>query len=372
MLTSNDLKNKLTMDDIIKLCCHLQGDENYLIDAQGHPIFSTYLCHGGDSLKLYYYPETQLFYCFTCGSSYDVFELVRRAVKLETFKEAFDYVVDFFNFKETGFNEEKKVDLISDWDIFQQIEDFEVLSQNNDFIQDIPENLLEYFYSSATPYEWLQDGISAEVMAYYGIRVDSALHKIIIPHRDINGKLIGIRGRSFNPIEVANGNKYMPVSIENTMYRHSLGKNLFGLYENQNTIRKLKKVLICESEKAVMQAASFYGVDNCFVVATSGSNLSQAQIDLIMSLGVEEVILGYDKEYQGTRGEKDEVKYEAKLLKIIQPLAQYFNTYIIMDFDNLLGYKDSPTDKGKETLEKLMKKKIYISPIQRKIQKKER
>lgn len=372
MLNSVKVKEQLTVDDIIRLCCHLQGSEEYYYDNQGNPMFSTSLDHeGGDSFKLYYFPVTKLFHCFTgTAESYDVFELVSRALGVD-FKEAFQYIVKFFKIK-GKYEEEPERQLTDDWDIFQQIEDYEKISHEDFSINPIQPNLLEYFYPLAAPVEWQKDGISSEVMRYYNIRIDAALQKIIIPHHDIEGNLIGIRGRSYDPIDLSEGKKYMPVYIEGDLYRHPLGKNLFGLYQNKETIKRLKKVLICESEKSVMQAASMYGIDNCFVVATCGSSLSQAQIELISQLGVEEVILGYDKEFQGKRGENDEVLYEQKLLKLVQPLTQYFNVYLLMDFEGLLGYKDSPTDRGKDVLEKLMKNKIYVPPISQEIPKRGR
>ena len=371
MLSAEQIKNQLSVDDIIKIMTHLQQDDTVLYDSQGHPIFSTSVCHKGDSFKLYYYNETKLFHCYTCGKTSDIFELVQKTKEFTDFMDAYNFVVKFFNIKNDGFHEQQN-ELTSDWDIFHDMEDFNKISATDNSIMPIQENLLEYFYPLAAPVEWLKEGISADVMRYYGIRVDTALHKIIIPHRDMNGKLIGIRGRSYNPIEIQDGKKYMPVFIEGDIYAHPLGKNLFGLYENKDTIKKVKKVLIVEAEKSVMMAASFYGVDNCFCLATCGSSLTQAQIDLIMSLGVTEVILGYDKEYTGRRGEPQTEEYEKKLLKTIQPLSQYFNTYIIMDYEGLLDYKDSPTDKGKEVLEKLLKQKIYIPPITNKAIKRRR
>ena len=82
-----------------------------------------------------------------------------------------------------------------------------------------------------------------------------------------------------------------------------------------------------------------------------------------MQLGVTEVILAYDREFKGKFGDPDTEEYEKKLMKIVKPLTLYFNTYIIMDYEHLTGYKDSPTDCGKEILEKLMKQKRYVSPI---------
>ena len=93
MLDATKVKESLTQDDIIRLCCHLQEDDNYLLDAQGRPLFLTSLDHdGGDSYKLCYFDDSKLFYVYTRGLSYDVFELVRRAMGYEEFSEAFRYV----------------------------------------------------------------------------------------------------------------------------------------------------------------------------------------------------------------------------------------------------------------------------------------
>ncbi len=363
MLDSNKVRDMLTTEQIIELCCDLQGNDTYFYDAYGNPIFSTCLDHeGGDSYKLYYYPETRLFRVYTRGESYDIFELVKRAKSFNEFIEAYKFVVQFFHLKDNDKNVEKKT-LTNDWSIFQTIQDFVKPTGDGKINGAIQENLLEYFYPLAAPMEWQKDHISPRVMRYYGIRVDSALHKIIIPHRDIDGNLIGIRGRTYDPFELEEGKKYMPVFIQGDMYNHMLGKNLFGLYENKETIKRIKKVLIVESEKAVMQCASYYGVDNCFCVATCGSSLSQDQINLLMQLGITECVLGYDREFKGGFGDPDTEAYEQKLLKTVKPLTLYFNTYIIMDYDHLTGYKDSPTDCGKEVLEKLMKQKIYVAPI---------
>ena len=45
MLDANKVKNKLSTEDIISICCELQGDNNIYYDAQGHPIFNTCLDH---------------------------------------------------------------------------------------------------------------------------------------------------------------------------------------------------------------------------------------------------------------------------------------------------------------------------------------
>ncbi|MBO7735542.1 MAG: hypothetical protein J6S67_23455 [Methanobrevibacter sp.] len=359
MLDSKQVKSMLSTNDIVKLCCHLQEDDTVLYDAQGHPIFCTSICHHGDSYKLYYYPETGMFHCYTCSDSFDIFGLVQKFKEIE-FKDAFKFVVDFFDLRgfDTGENDDEN--LTDDWNIFQLMKDYETPINNYEENIPIPENLLEYFYPLAAPVEWQKDGITPEVMRTFGIRVDSALSHIIIPHRNVDGKLIGIRRRSYNPIEVEAGKKYMPVIVQGDIYRHSLGTNLYGLYENKHIIHDTQKVLVAESEKSVLQLASMYGTNQCWAVATCGSSFTQPQMNLLLNLGVSEIILGFDHEFTGGKGSPDAEEYEKKLLKIVSPLLPYVNVSVIMDYEGLTNYKDSPTDCGRDIFEQLYHQRVRL------------
>ena len=186
-----------------------------------------------------------------------------------------------------------------------------------------------------------------------------ANQKIIIPHYDMDGNLVGIRGRSYNIDDLIDGRKYMPAYLEKQCFKHPLGSCLYGLHENLAAIKKHKKIMLVESEKSVMQCYGYYG-ENCFVAATCGSSISPVQIDLLLKLGVEEVILAYDRENDTNPESEQTREYEQKLLKVVLPLTKYMNVYIVMDYEGLLPPKGSPSDMGQETLEKLMKKKIYI------------
>ena len=112
-------------------------------------------------------------------------------------------------------------------------------------------------------------------------------------------------------------------------------------------------------EKGTLQCDSIYK-DNNFTVALCGKNLSHWQIKKILSLGVEEVIIALDKQYE----EIGSVEYNAwqKYIRerLIKPLAPYVKVYVLWDTDNILGYKESPTDKGREVLEELMRKKVFV------------
>jgi hypothetical protein len=56
-----------------------------------------------------------------------------------------------------------------------------------------------------------------------------------------------------------------------------------------------------------MLAHEFYG-ENAFVVATCGFNISKWHRDILLSLGIEEVMLGFDKDFEL-------LDYEASLMK---------------------------------------------------------
>jgi len=362
MLTAEKVRKSLTPDDIERLFVEGLGALPPSMDSKGNLLFSTEICHGGDSPnKLVYRVDIQNFYCWTHCHSIDLYEIVRRRKGFDSFKAAFDYVVAFFDLKDDG-EQTRPKKLTDDWDLLQRIDDFKADEPEEYREKKVSEAILSIFSPPCAPSEWIKDGISPDVMVHYGIRVDSANHKIIIPHRNADGELIGIRGRSFDPFEVQYA-KYAPISIEGTWYNFPTGRYLFGLYQNKGTIRRMKKVLICEGEKSVLQSASFYGVDNSYCVATCGSTITDEQIDLLISLGVEEVILGYDRDFKGKKGDEDVTQYEQKLYKVLQPLLPYFNVYVIFDYDHMTGYKDSPTDCGRAIFEELWKKKIYVPPV---------
>ena len=67
------VKDTLELEDIYSLIDYFHAEP----EMYSNYIVARTVCHGGDSHKLYYYENTQLFKCYTgsCGS-FDVFELV--------------------------------------------------------------------------------------------------------------------------------------------------------------------------------------------------------------------------------------------------------------------------------------------------------
>ena len=73
---------------------------------------------------------------------------------------------------------------------------------------DFNEQLSEYdgsilnTFINYKPIEWIYEGISVETMEKYGIRYSIENNSIIIPHRDKDGRLVGIRERNLDKRQV--------------------------------------------------------------------------------------------------------------------------------------------------------------------------
>ena len=91
------LKENLSIEEVFDLVSELGGEP-----IMGNGLFTARtICHGGDSHKLYYYPNTHLFHCYTgCGdASFDISDLVLRVNKIikRVYKEE---VVDVITYGE--------------------------------------------------------------------------------------------------------------------------------------------------------------------------------------------------------------------------------------------------------------------------------
>ena len=320
------------------------------------------VCHSkiDNKYKLYYYIKSKNFYCYnSCGSIGDIFSLTSHILEIDQ-KEAYKYVCNFFKISSSS-----NIDFIyneDNWGLDDfEIEEIEYVSNKLENItyKPIPkvdENIMKVFLNYS-PIEWLLEGISEETLEKYNIKYSLKHNAIVIPHYNINSDLVGVRVRNLNQEIIEEFGKYNPLFIEGDMYNHKLGHNLYGLDKNKDHIKRTKKVLILESEKAVLQMDSYYG-DKSIAVAICGSNLSRVQMKILLDLGVEVFILGLDKQYSNI---EEEAIWLKKIEKMVKPLLEVGVT-VTRIWDNLeggfLNHKDSPTDLGKEIYLKLVKSRI--------------
>lgn len=194
-------------------------------------------------------------------------------------------------------------------------------------------------------------------MKKFKIGLHTPTERITIPYFDINGNLIGVRGRTLKELDVKNGIKYMPMKHNGEYLAFPMSAIMYGIFQNQKAIKKFKKVVLFEAEKSVLQLESFYSNKN-IGLALGGSNLFDTYIKFLLDLGVTDVFLALDKGYYKYEDDKYLSKYSLKIKTMKDKLINYFNVYIIEDRDGSLDYQDSPTDKGEYIFSKLVEESI--------------
>lgn len=333
-------------EDVFRLLSDLGAQP---IDKGGYFVCKT-ICHNEDpeeaSQKLYYYKNSHMFYCYTECNAMSIFKFLRN------YYETRSIVYDWYNdILQVILN--CSVSAYTTPDAYKSMRDDYTARKVRKKLPAYPSGILDIF-TKYYPVEWLQDSISKEAMDKYNILYSISQNKIIIPHYDVDGDLVGIRGRALNEQEIETFGKYAPVQIEGKWYSHPLSLNLYGLNLNKENIRKSGIAFICESEKACLQAESF-SFPNC-IVASCGSNLNKYQIDLLMRYcAPREIVVCYDNEEL-----KGENKYFDKLYKICEKYSNYCNMSFVYDRNGLTKLKDSPTDNGEEIFIKLIKERIKV------------
>jgi hypothetical protein len=102
-----------------------------------------------------------------------------------------------------------------------------------------------------------------------------------------------------------------------------------------------------------------FGAENDITAAICGSNFGSYQAWLLINLGVEEAIIGLDKQFK-EKGDLEFQKLVRNLKSIYHKYGNYFKISFLWDKDNILDYKSSPTDEGRDKFLKLFKERVYI------------
>lgn len=357
MINKDQLKESLDINEVSILLEEFGGEPS--ISSFG--IISRTICHNHpsdkSSRKLFYYENTHLFKCFTeCSESFDIFELVIKCFKIQRdseigLSEAIKFILSKLGKSFQDFFKEARVEK----DYFLEFLENETQHEKKEF-KEYEENLIENLPCLRIE-DWEEDGIFYKDLQKYNIRYYIPTAQVVIPHYNINSKLIGIRGRQMIQEEADKYGKYMPLIVSGEMYNHPLGFNLYGIHLNKQNIINSKTVILVEGEKSVLQAENFLA--NNIVVAVCGSSISKYQIDELISLGVTELIIAFDRQYK-EYGDEECLIWHDKINKMVCKYKIYFNITIMFDTENLLEYKDSPTDKGKEVFETLLKERKVV------------
>ena len=335
---------------------------------QDNCIISDTICHnlpGRGSHKLYYYYGTRLLHCYTgcVDPSFDIFDLCIKVMRIQKnlsweLYDAMDYIASYFGLQGEEVNNEQQKEL-KDWEVFKkhkidkpaQILKIPVLPEFDSAI------LSRFSYPRIIP--WEQEGISKEICRDNQIGYYPGGQQIVIPHFDINNRLVGIRGRYLVDDLADRYGKYRPLIINKELYNHPLSMNLYNLNKSKENIRSCHTAIIFESEKSALQYQTFYGHDNDISVACCGSSLSVYQVNLLKSIGTKEIVIAFDRQFQEI-GDDEFKRLKAKLLHIYNRYKNTIKVTIIFDKEMRTPYKASPTDRGPQLFEKLLKERIVL------------
>ncbi len=253
--------------------------------------------------------QKRIFHCFGCGAGGDVIKFVSEIENISYYEAALKLAKDY-NIA-VDFKTESKVSNF--YEINNVVADIyhENLRKNfskkdiKSFIEKrkITDEIIERFYLGYAPdsYNFILSrlkkkridlsqceelGVIKKKKDYY----DTFRNRIIFPIRNISGDVIAFGGRILND----DLPKYLN-SPESKVYLKR--KNLYGVFENKEFIRKENEVIVVEGYMDLIALWS-NGVKNC--VATLGTAFTKEQLALIKRF-VENIVFLYDGDKAGVK-----------------------------------------------------------------------
>ena len=274
------------------------------------------------------------FYCFSCGVSGNIISWIRIFEGL-SFDEAVCKVAELSG------TDLSSLTISDTLQFFKKVQKAYESPQREDFKREILAPSYYEQFADELPQEWIDEGISEEVMKKYEVRIDKSSNRIVYPVYDADLNLIGAKGRTrFKNYKQLKLMKYMN-------YKKLYVMDYFaGMKQALPEISKKRKVIIFEGIKSVMKADG-WGYHNC--ISTETSKINECQVRLLIKMGIKEVVFAYDNDVSINK-----IRENAKML------SRFTNTFAIQDRQHLLDEKDSPVDKGQKVWEELYESRVRL------------
>lgn len=202
-------------------------------------------------------------------------------------------------------------------------------------LKPISEKILSYYFPYGNKL-WEDDGISLSTQRLFEVAFDPMTNSIVIPIRDEQGSLVGIKARRMEYDPDSGLSKYF------FLEPCSKSRVLYGLFQNIKLIQLTGVVWVGESEKFVQQLydMGYYGV------STGGTKISKAQVEMLTRLNAK-IVFCYDEDVD-----------EEQLKGISDMFLDGIPVYAIIDKEHILENKESPSDNPKK-FQYLIKNNIY-------------
>ena len=206
----NEILKLLTREHVIKIMEN-EYSATYKSYDNGVIAFES-ICHNSTSKKLYYYHEPRnegdigrVFYCFVCNTSGNIIDILEQ-LSGYTFKEALKIVGDVVGVDTTY---RKRIRGIQRKP--QENTDLKFLSIHNrkkrqpKRAEKVYDDTILDNFNLEYPQCWQEEGIDSVTADVFDIRYNPNTNQAVIPVRDIQGQLIGIRVRNFDESAVEKG-----------------------------------------------------------------------------------------------------------------------------------------------------------------------
>lgn len=281
------------------------------------------------------------------GDNSDIITLVQYNKSL-SFIDAIKYIhkiLDLpFEFKNKEEKPKKKFDPLN---VFKRTLRRNRMVVNVDDIHVLDDKLLND-YVPLLHISWLKQGITERTRKKFGLAYSYKYKRVVIPMRYwLTGEILGFNQRT----TVENYDKF---DIKKYFLTPTYPKsfNLYGLYENYDSIQKAGHVVVYEAEKSVLKRDS---LNDPTGVALSGHVISDEQVKILSGLRVE-VVIALDKDIS-----IDEVRHMCDKFK------HFGKVSYIQDKWGILASKDSPADASNKDFQFLFDNRIvYDREEQRK------
>lgn len=352
MMDDHNLINEVRFkNDIVEVI------SSYLpLTKKGKNYFGVCPFHADTNPSMSVSREKQIYKCFSCGASGNVFNFVMDYEQVD-FKEALSILakragITIGNFKPT---KEKK------YEKYYKMYDLAVKFYQNNLNSEegvkakeylasrkIDEDLIKRFKIGLSLREkdtltkiLLKKDYTLKELEDYGLgngHNDLYINRIMFPLFDNNGDPVGFSGRIYNG---SHDSKYINTKETNIFKK---GELLYNYHEAKESVREKKYLIVVEGFMDVIRLASV-GIDN--VVALMGTALTKEQITLLKRLS-NNIYLCLDGDKAGQKGiyqnglllEQENVNLYAIVLKDDLDPDEYILKYGKASFESLL---ENPT-----------------------------
>ena len=296
----NEIRNKTDIVDVVSKYVNLtKRGKNYI----GVCPF-----HDDHSPSMSVSPEKQIFTCFSCGASGNVFTFVSDFEKI-SFSEAVKLLGD-----KLGINTFDNVNFKKEKDDYFDIYNLTSKFYQNSLFTNLGKNAIEYLEKRKIDKETIKKfgiGLSIQKVSLtdylkskkysvdklidIGLTNDNGndifINRIMFPIHDLSGNVVAFSGRIYN---TKDNSKYINTKETDKFKK---GKILYNYHIAREYLKKNDSVILMEGQMDVIRSSTV-GINNC--IATMGTALTKDHKSILKNM-TDNIILCFDGDAAGEK-----------------------------------------------------------------------